>query len=111
MFGRFMSSAKMPGAVDCGPLARGLDSHSVSSYSSGFDGVRTSFTSGTELSPVMAAEQLLPPSKLEIGSFVDTTFRSPLLMQSRNVPGTSADPGPAWRASLRPRVRQAKPVI
>jgi len=50
-----------------------------------------SFTSGRELPPVIAAEQLLPPGKLEIVSFVDSTFGSPLVMRSRNVPGTSAD--------------------
>ena len=40
-------------------------------------------TSRTGLSPVMAAEQFLPPGKLETVSFVDT-FGSPPFMQSRN---------------------------
>jgi len=41
-------------------------------------------TSLTGLSPVMAAEQCLPPGKLETVPFVDTTFGSPLFMQCRN---------------------------
>ena len=49
-------------------------------------------TSGTGLTPAMAAEQVLPPGKLEIVSFVDTNFGSPVFVQSRNLPGTSADP-------------------
>ena len=35
-------------------------------------------------SPVMAAEQFLPPGKLEVVSVMDATFVSPRLMQSRN---------------------------
>ena len=45
-------------------------------------------TSRTRLSPVMAAEQFLPPGKLETVletvSFVDTTFGSAILTQSRS---------------------------
>ena len=40
--------------------------------------------SHTGHSPVMAAEEFLPPGKLEAVPLVDTTFGSPLFMQSRN---------------------------
>ena len=47
-------------------------------------------TSRTGLSPVMAAEQFLPPGKLETVPFVDTTFGSTRLRPTRSKHGKSA---------------------
>ena len=41
-------------------------------------------TPRTEPSPVMAAEQFLPPGRLKPESVMGATFGSPRLMQSRN---------------------------
>jgi len=43
-------------------------------------------TSHTGLSPVIAAEQFLPPGKLETVSFVKTAFGSPAYVKTRAGP-------------------------